>query len=599
MLEKAEFCRSIGRSSKPEHARPRRARGCARSVDGVDGVGEPRTPRVCSWPSAECCACRAPARQTRSALTHVSVQGLVVDRARGSGSAGLRVASSERLARSRRGTTSSHLDASAGERARETSVSGRRRCCTCAGLRPPTPTEVQRLRGGADIARGLSFVVSKILASMLPMLMSLACTSAAGGHSHGHEGHAHVHDHGNSDESHAHAHSHGHEHGHAHTHSHSPVRGPHQSGASSAAMQAGSAAWNYLSALTVQHPSTSAIIACGFVSCSALFVMPFLPFLNNDGNDSVSVHNSLLLKVLISFAVGGLLGDVFLHMLPHMISRTFASKRHEDEVSQALNFGCPILGGMLIFYLAEKIMAAVSEDSSGHCSEHGHTRAAHGCHSTADCSDKAKSRGEADSDAAREKSVLRGAQGSKSAHEGSILDLPPERTISGFRQHVWHFEHSSFANICRRCQSLLGLTTGLLPDHWVKSWQSTSPSVIRPAAYLNLLADLLHNFSDGLALGVSFGKGHGLSTTMAVFFHEVPHNVADFAILISNGFSRVGALQAQWASAVGALLGTLAGLRLHSIQGMQVALGTLSVPTCVCVSLSVCVYLCGSAAVRD
>lgn len=331
-------------------------------------------------------------------------------------------------------------------------------------------------------------------------------------------------------------------------------------------MQAGSAAWNYLSALTVKHPSTSAIIACGIVSCSALFVMPFLPFLNNNGEDSVSVHNSVLLKVLISFAVGGLLGDVFLHMLPHMISRTFASKRHEDEVSQALSFGCPILGGMLIFYLAEKIMAAVSEDRSGHCSQHGHTHAPHGSHSNAD---EEKSRGGADSEVARGQSLPRGAQGSKSAHEGSILDLPPERTISGFRQHVWHFEHSSFANICRRCQSLLGLTTGLLPDHWVKSWQSTSPSLIRPAAYLNLLADLLHNFSDGLALGVAFGKGHGLSTTMAVFFHEVPHNVADFAILISNGFSRVGALQAQWASAVGALLGTLAGLRLHSIQGMQ------------------------------
>lgn len=27
--------------------------------------------------------------------------------------------------------------------------------------------------------------------------------------------------------------------------------------------------------------------------------------------------------------------------------------------------------------------------------------------------------------------------------------------------------------------------------------------------------------ADGLALGVSFGKGHGLSTTLAVFFHEV------------------------------------------------------------------------------
>ena len=45
-------------------------------------------------------------------------------------------------------------------------------------------------------------------------------------------------------------------------------------------------------------------------------------------------------------------------------------------------------------------------------------------------------------------------------------------------------------------------------------------------------------------------KHHTRNTQQAVFFHEVPHNIADFAILISHGFSLVGALQAQWASAV-------------------------------------------------
>ncbi|EKX45202.1 hypothetical protein GUITHDRAFT_87151 [Guillardia theta CCMP2712] len=91
----------------------------------------------------------------------------------------------------------------------------------------------------------------------------------------------------------------------------------------------------------------------------------------------------------------------------------------------------------------------------------------------------------------------------------------------------------------------------------------------KPAAYLNLLADLLHNFSDGLALGVAFGKGHGISTTLAVFFHEVPHNIADFAILIQNGFSHSSALWAQWGSAMGALLGCVVGLQLQQLKGMQ------------------------------
>jgi hypothetical protein len=207
------------------------------------------------------------------------------------------------------------------------------------------PSGVARLRGGSSLALGAGPVVCRMFISILSLLMSI--TLAAGSHDHGHE--------------HSHGHSHGHGHGHSHAHGHSAV--PHFAG--------GSAAWNHITALTLKHPSASAILASGVVSCSALFVMPFLPFLSADGT-TVSVHNSVLLKVLISFAVGGLLGDVFLHMLPHMIARTFSSKDHADEVSQALRFGCPILGGMLIFYLAEKIMAAFSQDSHGHCSTHGH-----------------------------------------------------------------------------------------------------------------------------------------------------------------------------------------------------------------------------------
>jgi hypothetical protein len=35
---------------------------------------------------------------------------------------------------------------------------------------------------------------------------------------------------------------------------------------------------------------------------------------------------------------------------------------------------------------------------------------------------------------------------------------------------------------------------------------ATPPAGARPAAYLNLVADVMHNFADGLAIGVSVGK---------------------------------------------------------------------------------------------
>ena len=47
---------------------------------------------------------------------------------------------------------------------------------------------------------------------------------------------------------------------------------------------------------------------------------------------------------------------------------------------------------------------------------------------------------------------------------------------------------------------------------------------------------------------------------MAVFFHEIPHEVGDFALLIQSGFSKRNALLAQFVTAVGAFLGTGIGI---------------------------------------
>mmetsp|Transcript_3525 Transcript_3525/g.12308 ORF Transcript_3525/g.12308 Transcript_3525/m.12308 type:complete len:176 (-) Transcript_3525:2774-3301(-) len=93
-------------------------------------------------------------------------------------------------------------------------------------------------------------------------------------------------------------------------------------------------------------------------------------------------------------------------------------------------------------------------------------------------------------------------------------------------------------------------------------------SKTRAAAYLNLIADSLHNFTDGLALGITFVQGSGITTAVAIFFHEVPHNLADFAILIENGFTAKQALLAQFCSSMTGVLGCCAGLVLPQQQWM-------------------------------
>ena len=60
---------------------------------------------------------------------------------------------------------------------------------------------------------------------------------------------------------------------------------------------------------------------------------------------------------------------------------------------------------------------------------------------------------------------------------------------------------------------------------------------MRVSGYLNLFADFFHNFTDGLAIGASFlaGKNIGLVTTVTILFHEIPHEIGDYAILIQSG----------------------------------------------------------------
>ena len=72
-----------------------------------------------------------------------------------------------------------------------------------------------------------------------------------------------------------------------------------------------------------------------------------------------------------------------------------------------------------------------------------------------------------------------------------------------------------------------------------------------PGGILNLAADSMHNFTDGIAIGASFARDErvGVAMVLSVLVHELPHEIGDFAILVQNGASpnqvtRHAALQA-------------------------------------------------------
>lgn len=84
-----------------------------------------------------------------------------------------------------------------------------------------------------------------------------------------------------------------------------------------------------------------------------------------------------------------------------------------------------------------------------------------------------------------------------------------------------------------------------------------------------LLSNALHTAADGVAVGAAFSKsaGDGLSTSLAVLFHEIPHAVGTFAIFVSSGLSLLRSLGllsfCYVCSYVGVIIGAILGASLN------------------------------------
>ena len=81
----------------------------------------------------------------------------------------------------------------------------------------------------------------------------------------------------------------------------------------------------------------------------------------------------------------------------------------------------------------------------------------------------------------------------------------------------------------------------------------------KPLAYLTLIGDGIHNFADGAVIAASYlvSVPLGVTTTLAIVAHEIPHELSDFLILIHGGFSNKRALFYNFLSALMAIAGTL------------------------------------------
>jgi len=86
-----------------------------------------------------------------------------------------------------------------------------------------------------------------------------------------------------------------------------------------------------------------------------------------------------------------------------------------------------------------------------------------------------------------------------------------------------------------------------------------------------LIGDILHNFVDGIALATAFSESTaiGVGTSIAVFMHELPHEIADFMIYFQKTESFGIALLLNGLSALCCFVGLLVGFAVNELDGVN------------------------------
>jgi zinc and cadmium transporter len=97
--------------------------------------------------------------------------------------------------------------------------------------------------------------------------------------------------------------------------------------------------------------------------------------------------------------------------------------------------------------------------------------------------------------------------------------------------------------------------------HAHRAGEAHRPEVERATAAMVLWGDALHNLLDGVVIGASFraDPGLGAAAALAVFAHEVPQELGDFAILLGAGLAPRRAFALNLASASTVVVGAAAG----------------------------------------
>lgn len=367
--------------------------------------------------------------------------------------------------------------------------------------------------------------------------------------------------------------------------------------------------WNEYSNHVTYNPWVFSLLGSTMVGLAGILPLLVIPI--EEGADLKNGASAGTLKILLSFAVGGLLGDVFLHLLPEAWDNDLLKRASSNPPSMPC--GLWVLSGFLVFVIVEKIFAfdyepEVENDSSSGTHEKEiieKNKSSLGTLKNIETEKEMENNNCITMIGTKQKNgYLRRCIPEELSEVEPFLEKKPTKngylvTSNGVKETRKNgYVKSDCPNGIIRSDSLsvnevrdclkrltksngftneLSSLNGCLVERkrtssntmQVPRCQTSADSTIvvkdkskRVAGYLNLLANCIDNFTHGLAVGGSFLMSFrlGALTTFAILVHEIPHEVGDFAILLQSGFSRWDAARAQLFTATGGIFGSMAAI---------------------------------------
>jgi len=238
----------------------------------------------------------------------------------------------------------------------------------------------------------------------------------------------------------------------------------------------------------------ASLSSVGVISLVGLLAVGAIPLLKGP-------HQETVLQVLVSLAVGTLVGDALIHLLPHALETG-----HGDDGVVWKGFVATMT--IIAFFVLDRILEAV-----GHSHSHAH------------------------SGSDEENFTV-----STTSSRESSPDIKQQSKSSSSLYSLYH-THSSYESIAKKSSC---------------SIPSSSLMVIVGDAIHNFADGL----AVGAAFAISMAAG--FSTSIAVLCHELPHEVGDFALLLHSGMSVKQAIFYNCVSSIFAFIGLVVGLLLGS-----------------------------------